>query len=315
MHIPDGMLSGPVTAAAGVGAGGFAAYAVAWVRRHMDQRRIVLMAVLAALVFALQMLNFPVAGGTSGHFAGGAALAILLGPWPALIVMTTVLLIQALMFADGGILALGANVLNLGVIAPLVAYAVWRAVRRFGDGRALIIGGAFTAAWASMVVAALAAGLELWLSGRAPLLVVLGAMGFWHALIGIGEGIITAGLVGYVYATRPDLVAEGRGKSSDSIRSVAVGLSVMALIAAGLSFLASSHPDGLEYVYAQFGAEFAERTLVSSPIPDYSVPGLSSERLAVILAGIVGVIVTAALLLSALSAIRERRSDRSPSGS
>jgi cobalt/nickel transport system permease protein len=314
MHIPDGMLSGPVTAAAGIGAGGFTAYAVAWVRRHMDQRKIVLMAVLAALVFALQMLNFPVAGGTSGHFAGGAAVAILLGPWPALIVMTTVLLVQALMFADGGILALGANVLNLGVIAPLVGYAVWRAVTRFGDSKAILISGAFAAAWASITVAALAAGLELWLSGRAPLLVVLGAMGFWHALIGVGEGVITAGLIAYVMATRPDLVTQGRGSAHDSVRGVAIGLGVLAFIAGGLSFLASSHPDGLEYVYETVGADFTERALVASPIPDYAVPGLDNEAIAVVLAAIVGIIVTGALLWSVFSVARSRRSE-TPTGS
>lgn len=308
MHIPDGMLSGPVVASAGAGAAGFIGYSVGWIRRHLDQRRVVLMAVMAALVFALQMLNFPVAGGTSGHFAGGAAAAILIGPWPAVVVMTTVLLIQAVLFADGGILALGANVLNLGVIAPFVGYAVWRIVTRIAGGRTGRLIGAFVASWASVFAASLVVALELWLSGRAPLILASTAMGGWHALIGIGEGIITAGLIGYVLAVRPDLV-EGGGTAARGTRGVAVGLGLIALAGAGLSFLASSNPDGLEFVYFEqgVGAPFAERSLLDSPIADYVMPGLSNETLAGVLAGVVGVIVTGALLWAAVSTLRARR--------
>ncbi len=135
MHIPDGMLSNATVAATGVASLGYVGYGVAWVRKHFDQRKVVLMAVTAALIFALQMLNFPVAAGTSGHFAGGALAAILLGPFAAGIVMTTVLLIQAVVFADGGILALGANVFNLAVVAPLVGWGTWRLFLRFGDSQ------------------------------------------------------------------------------------------------------------------------------------------------------------------------------------
>lgn len=315
MHIPDGMLSTPVVAATGAGAGGFVAYAVAWTRTHLDQRRVVLMAVMAALVFALQMLNFPVAGGTSGHFAGGAAAAILLGPWAAVIVLTTVLLIQSVLFADGGILALGANVVNLGVIAPFVGYALWRLAGRVSASRPAKLAGAFVAAWTATVVSALMVALEIWLSGRAPLGLVLTTMGGWHALIGIGEGLITAGLIGYVLAVRPDLFERRSTSATDPVRGVAVGLAVLALAAAGLSFLASSRPDGLEFVYFEqgVGTPFAEKGLVTSPLPHYVVPGLTDDRLAGILAAFVGVIVTGALLWAALSAGRSRRKDRSGS--
>jgi cobalt/nickel transport system permease protein len=308
MHIPDGMLSTGVVAATSATSLGFIGYAVAWLRR-VGQQRIVLMAVMAALIFALQMLNFPVAGGTSGHFAGGAAAAIMLGPWPAVIVLTTVLMVQALIFADGGILALGANVLNLAVISPFLGYAVFRAMRRISSSPAAMAFAAFTAAWIAVFVSALAAGVQIWLSGRASLLVVGGAMGFWHALIGIGEGLITAGLVTYVYAKRPDLVLGEQRADQGGTRDVAIGLGIAALGAAALSFLASSSPDGLEFVYFEqgVGRTFEEMQLIGGLIPDYVMPGVANEALATVLAGIVGVIITGALLWSLFSAGRKRR--------
>lgn len=308
MHIPDGMLSTPVAGATGLGAAGFAAYAVGWVRKHMDPRRVVLMAVMAALVFALQMLNFPVAAGTSGHFAGGTAAAILVGPWPAVILMTTVLGVQAVLFADGGLVAAGANVLNLGVIAPFVGYAVWRAGTHLRDTRGARAVSAFAGAWLSTVVAALAVAVELWLSGRASLPLVASAMGFWHALIGIGEGAVTAGLIGYLGTIRPDLVDSRRDGSAEGLRGVVIGLGLLALVSVGLSFLASSKPDGLEWVYSQrqLGRPFAQPDLFHSPLPDYLVPGLTNERLAGVLAGIVGVLVTGAALWVAFARGRQR---------
>lgn len=309
MHIPDGMLSNATVAATGIASLGYVGYGVAWVRKHFDQRRVVLMAVTAALIFALQMLNFPVAAGTSGHFTGGALAAILLGPFAAGIVMTTVLLIQAVVFADGGILALGANVFNMAIIAPLVGWGTWRLFLQFGDSKTLKIAAAFVASWASLVASSLAAGLEIWISGNAQIFVVLGAMGFWHALIGIGEGIITAGLVAYVLQVRPDLLAESAAQGKRGIRGLAIGFAVFAIVAAGISFVASSSPDGLEFMYFEqgIGAEFEEVAVVSSPLPDYVVPGLSNDALAGVLAGVVGVIITGVLLYALGSAARKTR--------
>lgn len=310
MHIPDGMLSTATVAATGATSIGFVGYAVAWVKRNMHDGKVVLMAVMAALIFALQMLNFPVAGGTSGHFAGGAAAAILLGPWPAVIVMTTVLFIQALLFADGGILALGANVLNLAVIGPFVAYAVWGSLRKWTESTSGAAAVSFAAAWLAVVTSALAAGLEIWISGNAQLGLVLGAMGFWHALIGVGEGLITAGLVVYVMRARPDLLGESPDVTRKNVRGVAVTLGVVAVLAAGLSFLASSSPDGLEFVYFEegIGAPVAEGTpLLSSPMPDYVVPGISNDTLAGILAGVIGLAITGVFLWTLISATKRRR--------
>lgn len=304
MHIPDGMLSNQVAAAAGAVSVGFVGYAVRWVKR-LDPRRVVLMAVMAALVFALQMLNFPVAGGTSGHFAGGAAAGILLGAWPAMIVMTTVLFVQALM-GDGGILALGANVLNLGVIAPLVGVAVYGALRRMIRFASAVPVACFVAAWSAVVVSALAVAVELWLAGRANLAVIAPAMGGWHALIGVGEGIITAGIVGYVFAARPDLAEQG-AESRGSLTGVAVALGGLALVAAALSFAAASSPDALEFVAAEQGLPMGGGG-PGGLMAGYAMPGITDDRLATVLAAIVGVVVVGIFAwAAATAAVRRRR--------
>ncbi len=311
MHIPDGMLDTKTWVTTTVASGGVLTYAVTWVKRTLSDRRTVLMAVMAALVFALQMLNFPIAPGISGHFAGGAASAILLGPWPAVIVLTTVLIVQALLFADGGITALGANVLNLAVIGPLVGYAVWRLTARFGSSRRAVTWRAATAAFVAVECSAFAVAVEVWASGRAPLGAALAALLGWHALVGAGEAAITAGLVAYVATVRPDLVSgveSGPGEPAGG-RAVAVVLGAVAAIAAGLSFLASSNPDALEFVAAGKGFESSAAPL-SAPLADYSVPGIPNETLAGVLAGLVGAAIVGALLWAAVTALRSRRATR-----
>lgn len=313
MHIPDGMLEARTWIPAWLGSAGVLTYGARRVRAMLSDGTIVMMAVMAALIFALQMLNFPVAGGTSGHFAGGAAAAIVLGTWPAMLVMAAVVAIQALLFADGGITALGANLLTMAIAGPLIGRAVYVSLRRVSGSRGMQLGASFAAAWSACVGAALVAAVMLWLSGRAPLGAVAGAMGFWHALIGLGEGAITAGLVGYLLAVRPDLLSE----SSDSpdaatARRVAIGLGVIALLAAGISFVASSNPDGLEYAYERVGAAFDAATLLEGPMPDYVIPGIANETLAGVLAGVVGVVITGVLAFGALSGLRGRRAEDGP---
>lgn len=309
MHIPDGMLDTKTVAVTIAASGGTLAYGVRRLRATLAQERVVLMSVMAALVFALQMLNFPVAGGTSGHFAGGAAAAIVLGPWPAVVVVTVVLLVQALVFADGGVLALGANVLNMAVIGPFVGWAIYSLVVRLRSTRSARVGAAFAAAWAAGVASALAAAVEIWASGRADILLVTGAMALWHAAIGIGEGLITAGLVGYLAAVRPDLLERPGTERAGETRGVTVVLGVAALAAAGMSFLASTHPDGLESVYFEqgIGERFAEISLVRGLAPGYALPGVPNGVLAGILAGVVGVVMTGVLLYSLASGVRRRK--------
>jgi len=207
MHIPDGFLSAPVAAAGFVLTAVAVTVAVRRTNRTLGERSAPLMGVMAAFIFAAQMMNFPVAGGTSGHLLGGALAAILLGPWAAIIIMTTVVGVQALVFQDGGLAALGANVFNMGVITALLGYAVYAPTSRLANGRPwLRQAGAFAAAWLTVQASAALTAFELAVSDTSPLTVVLPSMMGVHALIGIGEGLITVAALSLVGATRRDLL-------------------------------------------------------------------------------------------------------------
>lgn len=210
LHIPDGFLSGGVALVTAV----FAIAAVGWglrvADRDLDESKVPLLGVLAAFIFATQMLNFPVAGGTSGHLLGATLAAVLLGPWLACLVMAVVITTQAFAFADGGVTALGANVLNMGVLGALLAgLIIGAAVRAFSPGRGAFLALVGVVSWLSVMVAAAATSVQLALSGTVPLGTSLAAMLGVHALIGIGEVVITVGAVSAVLAARPDLVALG----------------------------------------------------------------------------------------------------------
>lgn len=207
MHIPDGFLNiATVATTCAVSTGGIA-YAVRMANKKLGEKQVPLMGVMAAFIFAAQMLNFPIFGGTSGHLIGASLAAILLGPWAAVLIMTSVLIIQCLIFQDGGLLALGANVLNMGIIASFTGYYFYRVITIIigEDGKGRLIGG-FIGAWSAVFLASTACALELWASGTSPLWVALPAMAGWHAIIGIGEGLITAAVLSLVLATRRDLV-------------------------------------------------------------------------------------------------------------
>jgi cobalt/nickel transport system permease protein len=207
MHVPDGFLTPEVAAACAVPAIGAVGYGLRRASRDLDERRVPLLGVTAAFVFAAQMLNFPVAGGTSGHFLGAALAAILLGPWMATVVLSVVLVVQAFVFADGGITALGANVLNMGVIGGLVVGGLMVAARHvLPKRRGVFLAIAGAGAWLEVVLGAVACALELAVSGTVPLGTVLPAMLGVHALIGVGEAVITVAAVSAVLTTRPDVV-------------------------------------------------------------------------------------------------------------
>lgn len=292
LHIPDGFLSLTVSlvcwllAVVGVGVA---------LRRNqaaMGERQVPLMGVLAAFVFAAQMLNFTVAGGTSGHLIGGALTAILLGPWAGILSMTTVVSVQALLFQDGGLLVMGANILDMGILATLVGYGMYRGVTSLARGRrwGLFVGG-FAGAWLSVVTAAAACAIQLAFSGTFALRLTLPAMVGVHMLIGVGEGLITAGALAFVATTRRDLL-EPAGAPASGLRWATVGL-VLALTLTLLAPLASPHPDGLERVAEDLGFIGAAREAPYEIIPDYVLPGLSNEAVATIAAGIVGTLVVA----------------------
>jgi cobalt/nickel transport system permease protein len=211
MHIPDGFLSPEVAAVCAVPAAGAVAYGLRRASRELDERRVPLLGVTAAFVFAAQLLNFPVAGGTSGHFLGAALAAILLGPWLACVVMSVVLMTQSFVFADGGVTALGANVLNMGVIGALLVGGLMVAARAaLPRTRGAFLAVSAIGAWLAVMAGAGAASAELAISGTVPLGTVLPAMLGVHALIGIGEGVITAAAVSAVLASRSDLIPAAR---------------------------------------------------------------------------------------------------------
>jgi len=212
MHIPDGFLSAEVAATAGAVAVAALACSLRRADAALDDRRVPLVGVTGAFVFAAQMLNFPVAGGTSGHFLGAALAAILLGPWLACLVMVVVLGTQAFVFADGGITALGANVLNMGVLGALgtggLMLLARRVLGRLGvRSRGALLAIAAAGAWLAVMAGAAATALQLAISGTVPLGTVLPAMLGVHVAIGVGEAVITVAAVSAVLATRPDLIA------------------------------------------------------------------------------------------------------------
>ena len=207
MHIPDGFLSHSLNAATFMISAGACTYGVKKVNRTFGEREVPLMGVTAAFTFAAQMINFPIAGGTSGHFLGAVFSSVLLGPWAGLLIMTIVLIVQCLGFADGGLTALGSNIFNMGVIGALGGYTIFYILftllqkSRKGFFFALTV-----ASWLSIVMGASAAAIELALSGTSPLNIALPAMAGIHAIIGVGEAIITAAALSLILKTRPDLV-------------------------------------------------------------------------------------------------------------
>ena len=205
MHIPDGFLSMSVSITMYIIAILFWFLAFGRAKKVIGDKHIPLLAVLAAAIFGGQMLNFTLigVGGTSGHLLGAALAAIILGPYGALIIMTLVLVVQALFFADGGITVLGANIVNMGIIGGFTAYITYKLLRK--TMKSIVIP-SFLAAWLSVVVASFICALQLGFSGTIGLTKAIIAMVPIHALIGIGEGLITVGVLKFIQKTRPDLL-------------------------------------------------------------------------------------------------------------
>lgn len=289
LHIPDGFLSTPVAVVGWALAFIFIAIAIRQTKDQLGDRQVPLMGILAAFIFAAQAINFPIAAGTSGHLLGGALAAILLGPWAATLIMTAVIAMQGLLFQDGGLLVMGWNIINMGVLTAFVGSATYSFVRRLtGDSMRSRLAAAFTGAWLSVEVAALATALQLAVSGTSPIQLGLPAMAGVHALIGVGEGLITVGALVLLQRASNGLLVEGEnapGRRSANI--IAAGL-LVALIVALFSPLASPHPDGLEFVAEQNG--FLDRALdpTYSILPDYTVPFIANPVLTTIAAVALG---------------------------
>jgi cobalt/nickel transport system permease protein len=308
MHIPDGFLSIPVSVFFWVVSALVIGYSLKRVKADLGERQVPMMGVLAAAIFAGQMLNFAVAGGTSGHLIGAALATILLGPWAAMVILTCVISVQALIFQDGGLLVLGTNIFNMAIIGVTVSYMVYHTIRRLTAGRSwgLYVSG-FAAAWVSVVVAALATALELAISGTSPANIALPAMGSVHALIGIGEGLITVGALAFLYASRRQMFTNGEVSTKRGSAVWIAGL-FFALLLAVASPLASSHPDGLEWVAEQQGFLLKAQNPIYKIIPDYLFPGITNTATATIIAGVFGTLIVFVVALGVAYARRHKTS-------
>jgi cobalt/nickel transport system permease protein len=263
------------------------------------------MGVMAAFIFAAQMINFPVAGGTSGHLLGGVLAAITLGPWAGMLVMTAVVAVQGLLFQDGGLLVMGANILNMGLLTVAVGYGLYRTVTGKSQNAKLVMAG--FAAWISVMTGALFTALELWLSGTARVDIVVPAMLGVHALIGVGEALITVAALTFILRTRPDLLGEGSASNEGGRGWVIAGV-VITLIVVLFSPFASASPDGLERVAEEMGFLSTGQSAPYQVIPDYTIPFLGSTSLSTVVAGAIGVLVVLALAFLAGRSLQKRSS-------
>ncbi|WP_053661777.1 energy-coupling factor ABC transporter permease [Streptomyces sp. MMG1121] len=336
MHVPDGFIDAPTSAVTGVVAAGALAVSLRGARRELDEKTAPLAGLVAAFVFAVQMLNFPVAAGTSGHLLGGALAAILVGPYTGVLCVSVVLLMQGVLFADGGLTALGVNITDMAIVTTVVSYAVFRGLLAvLPRKRRSVTVASFVAALVSVPAAAVAFTLMYAIGGTTDVSLgkVATAMIGVHVLIGVGEAVITALTVSAVIAVRPDLVHGARGlrqrlqlrvngalvdmpaptapvAARTSRRALWVTGLVTSLVLAGfVSFYASANPDGLEKVAHDQGidAKTEKHASADSPLADYGVKDVSDARLSGGLAGVIGVGVTVVAGSAVFWAVRRRR--------
>jgi len=286
LHIPDGFLNLVVSLVFWAATIFMVGLALSKTNKTLGEKQIPLMGVMAAFVFATQMLNFPIAGGTSGHFLGGALAAIVLGPWAGILVMTAVVAIQGLLFQDGGLLVMGANIFNMGILTAMIGFGLYRTVIRRDKNTRLVVAG--SGAWLATMTAALLTSLQLWLSGTTRLEIVIPAMLGVHALIGVGEALITVAALAFIEQTRPDLLTAEKSTTSGGRGWIVAGV-IVSLLAIFLSPLASANPDGLERVAGDMGFLGARQSVPYEILPNYTLPVLGETALSTIFAGIVGV--------------------------
>jgi cobalt/nickel transport system permease protein len=294
LHIPDGFLSLIVSIICWAITVLTLSIAISRTNKSLGEKQVPLMGIMAAFIFAAQMINFPVAGGTSGHLLGGALAAIVLGPWAAMLVMTAVIAVQALLIQDGGLLVMGANILNMGLLTAAVGYGLYRSVVKGSYTTKLTVAG--VAAWLSVMAGALATSLQLWLSGTSDLQTVVLAMLGVHALIGVGEALITVAALGFILRTRPDLLGEGSASAGGGRGWVVAGI-IISLIVVLLSPFASGNPDGLERVAGDLGFLDAGQAPAYKILSDYTVPFLGNTPISTIAAGVIGLIVVGIVVI------------------
>ncbi|MBK9053086.1 MAG: energy-coupling factor ABC transporter permease [Chloroflexi bacterium] len=299
LHIPDGFLSVVISVISWVVTLAILYFAVQKAQNKFDERLVPLAGIMAAFIFAAQMLNFPVAGGTSGHFIGAALATIVLGPWLGILVMAAVIILQALLFQDGGLVVMGANVLVMGVVPAFVGYGLTRSFLNRPKGQRLAVIG--VASWLSIMAAAFITALLLWLSGTSTLAVVVPTMLGIHALIGVGEALITVAAYTFIMQTRPELVEKGKTSGG---RNWVVGGVLIALFVVFFAPLASGSPDGLEWVAGETGFLQTAQDAPFEILPDYTVPFLGDGAFSTIAAGIIGALVVFAIAFVVVRALR-----------
>lgn len=302
LHIPDGFLSLLIAVVAWLLAVAALAAAAHRSQTDLDERLVPLAGVMAAFIFAGQMINFPVAGGTSGHLVGAALAAIVLGPWLGILVMTAVIALQALLFQDGGLVVMGANILVMGVVPALVGYGLHRIVA--GRGRRAQLATAGVAAWLSVMAAALLTALMLGFSNTVSFSIVVPVMLGIHALIGVGEALITVAALSFILSARPQLLEHSAGAGG---RGWIAGGIAVALLVVVLSPLASSFPDGLEWAAAETGFIGVAQDAPYELLPDYTIPLLGQTALSTIVAGAIGALLVGAVAYLAGRILRARR--------
>jgi cobalt/nickel transport system permease protein len=305
MHIPDGFIDGKTA----VTTASLSALGVGWalrrVKRELPPRKVPLLGLAAAFLFAAQMVNFPVAGGTSGHLVGGVLVAALLGPSAAIVVITTVLIVQCFLFADGGVSALGANIFNMGIVGGGGGYLIYRLVSGWLAGtRGRVTAIAF-AGWCSTVLASICCAGQLAWSGTVAWPAAFASMAGVHMLIGIGEGLISALVFLAIQRTRPDVIREGKAPDRARRTGELTGYGILAALGVAMFVapFACPWPDGLESVAAKLGFEHKAVSAVwAGAAPGYHVPGIHWAAGATALAGLAGTLIVfgCALLLGKL---------------
>ncbi|MEJ2747610.1 MAG: energy-coupling factor ABC transporter permease [Anaerolineae bacterium] len=305
MHIPDGFLSLAIALVSWFLAVVFVLMAIRNSQKSFDEKLVPLAGIIAAFIFAGQMINFPVAGGTSGHFIGAALATVVLGPWLGILVMTAVIALQALLFQDGGLIVMGANILAMGVTPALISYGLFRAVaKRNRRIQMLTVAGG---AWLSVMGGALLVSLLLGFSGTSSFRIVVPAMLGIHALIGIGEALITVAAFSFILNARPQLL-ESSAKAGG--RGWVIGGIAITLLVILLSPFASGFPDGLEWVAEENGFL---HTAVAAPfqlLPDYTIPSLGETGLSTIAAGVIGALLVAGIAFGIARSLHGRNPDK-----
>lgn len=329
MHAPDGFLNAGTAVATGAVSLGVIGTAVRQSKATLKEKQVPLAGIVAAFVFAAQMFNFPVAAGTTGHLLGGALAAILLGPSVGAIVVSIVVVVQALAFADGGLTALGYNVLNMAIVTAFGGWALYRLFRRILPNTAAgVVAATGLAGGGSVILSSMAFSLE-WLFGATapiPFDTVLGAMVGVHLFIGIGEGVISGLAIGAILVARPDLVygardldrAQMRDRTPIRARTLMIsGILVALVLGTVVSQFAVDSPDGLERVAADtgFAASAQDHTLDGFVFADYATSGIGNETLSLAIAGAAGVLITLLVGFGLFTAVRSQRPRRKqPSG-